>query len=422
MISFALAGVLAIGVLLSSVVSLLTTSEPKAQPGEVQQPTGKPVVKQFGADVDSAAAAIAKNVQAASQVTEMARELHAELPPCDEQMRKQLKGGYYLLRSRNPELPDANLTCGTDNQWVLLPPAVGQLRNDTAAQAEAEAHASPSGGLSAAEKHRQRMAAIYQSSPIPLHFADASAQTDPANQPGQAIATNIPVAAAPVQAVAVSQPVTQTVTQTAHQPLGVELSSYTGPRYPLFQGRIIEGLLVNRLKGDQGGPVKVQVTTPVYSQDSQHVLIKPGDTILGEAVRVNAAGEQRIAVVFHRIIMQDGWSFLLDPTNALDQQGAAGLTGKVDRHLVALVATAVMVGAIEGLSDFTNIGGNASATVEIQSGMSRESGNEAMQILRNAMNRPNGITVYEGSRVKIWVAQDQRLPAYEGHVVSETVK
>jgi type IV secretory pathway VirB10-like protein len=414
MISFALAGVLAIGVLLSSVVSLLTTSEPKAHPGEVQQPTGKPVVKQFGADVDSAAAAIAKNVQAASQVTEMARELHAELPPCEEQMRKQLKGGYYLLRSRNPELPDANLTCGTDNQWVLLPPAVGEIRNETAAQAAAESHAGTSGGLSAAEKHRQRMAAIYQASPIPLHFADASASAEAV----PVSATTPPVAPFPIPAPAPATPVSEPV----HAPLGVELSSYTGPRYPLFQGRIIEGLLVNRLKGDQGGPVKVQVTTPVYSQDSQHVLIKPGDVILGEAVRVGVSGQDRIAVVFHRLIMQDGWSFLLDPTNALDQQGAAGLTGKINRHLVALISTAVMVGAIEGLSDFTNIGGTASATVEIQSGMSRESGTEAMQILRNAMNRPNAITVYEGSRVKIWVAQDQPLPAYEGHVVSETVK
>ena len=173
--------------------------------------------------------------------------------------------------------------------------------------------------------------------------------------------------------------------------------------------------------GDQGGPLKVQVSTPVYSQDGQHLLIPPGSVLLGEAARVEASGQQRLAVLFHRIIMPDGWSFLLEPTKGLDQQGAAGLTGRINRHLVSLIATAVMVGAIEGLADFTGVS-SGSAVVQVQAGVSREGSTEAMEILRNALNRPPGITVYEGTRVRVWVVEDQALPAYENHQVIATVK
>jgi hypothetical protein len=82
---------------------------------------------------------------------------------------------------------------------------------------------------------------------------------------------------------------------------------------------------------------------------------------------------------------------------------------------------AVMVGAIEGLSDFTGVS-SGSAVVEVQSGISREGGAEALAILRNALNRPPGITVYEGTRVRVWVVADQALPAYENHQVIATVK
>ena len=354
-----LVGLLTVGVTLTSFVSILTTSQPRsAQPGEVQMPTAKPVVSSFAGDVDRAKEIIARNAETASQVAALASALHAQLPPCDPQMREKLKGRYFVLHSNTPDHPDANLECGSDNQWVALPPTVGQVEPETRAQAAAETKASETGALSASEKRKLRLEAAYRSSAIPLHFADNESARTPSPEPVERTSTS---AALPVPAPAASgsplpngsslSPAASESTQ--REQLGVQLSHYTGPRYPVFQGRIIEGLLANRLMGDQGGPLKVQVSTPVYSQDGQRLLIPPGSVLLGEAARVEASGQQRLAVLFHRIIMPDGWSFLLEPTKGLDQQGAAGLTGRINRHLVSLIATAVMVGAIEGLADFT---------------------------------------------------------------------
>jgi type IV secretion system protein VirB10 len=404
---------------LTTLVSFLGTSAPKAQPGEVQAPTAKNTVAGFSDDVNRAKEVIVKNSESASRVASVAAALHASLPPCDDAMRKQLHGEYYVLRSNSVDVPDANLVCQPDNQWAVLPPTVGQAPPVTEAQRAAESHSTATGVLSPAEKHKLRLQAAYQSSPIPLHFADAPAHT--ADSAAAESVASVPPAAQAAAVPAFPAPVPAAVAPPKHEQLGVQLSNYRGPRYPVFQGRIIEGLLANRVMGEQGGPVKVQVTTPVYSQDSQHLLIPPGSILLGEASRVDAAGQARLVVVFHRIIMPDGWSFLLEPTHGLDQQGAGGLTGKVDRHLLALISTAVMVGAIEGLADVTSVG-SGSAVIEVQSGLSREGSNEGMQILRNSLNRPPSITVYEGTRVRVWVAQDQALPEYGNHIVKTTVE
>ena len=95
---------------------------------------------------------------------------------------------------------------------------------------------------------------------------------------------------------------------------------------------------MNRLDGDAAGPVKVLVSNPVYSHDRQHVLIPDGTIVLGEARKIGAAGfgqQRRMAVVFHRMIMPDGYSVDLDQFHGLDQIGEEGLKDKVNNHYLA---------------------------------------------------------------------------------------
>ena len=89
----------------------------------------------------------------------------------------------------------------------------------------------------------------------------------------------------------------------------------------------MDTILMNRLDGDAPGPVKVLVSNPVYSHDHQHVLIPDGTIVLGEARKIGASGfgqQRRMAVVFHRMIMPDGYSVDLDQFHGLDQIGEEG--------------------------------------------------------------------------------------------------
>ncbi len=84
--------------------------------------------------------------------------------------------------------------------------------------------------------------------------------------------------------------------------------SHEGKEYVLFEGTILEALLINRLDGSFAGPVSCLLSNNVYSHDRQHLLIPAGSKIVGEANKVDTFGQARLAVAFHRLIMPDGYS------------------------------------------------------------------------------------------------------------------
>ena len=76
--------------------------------------------------------------------------------------------------------------------------------------------------------------------------------------------------------------------------------------------RFSKRVLINRLDGSFAGPVECLLSDDIYSHDRQHLLIPAGTKILGEAKKVEALGQTRLAVAFHRLIMPDGYSVSLD--------------------------------------------------------------------------------------------------------------
>ena len=64
--------------------------------------------------------------------------------------------------------------------------------------------------------------------------------------------------------------------------------------------------------------------TPVYSHSGQQVLIPAGARLLGETKPVQALGETRLAVAFHRLLMPDGSTTTLDQFRGLNQIGDVG--------------------------------------------------------------------------------------------------
>ncbi len=100
----------------------------------------------------------------------------------------------------------------------------------------------------------------------------------------------------------------------------INLDSAVGQPYVVYEGTTLDTVLTNRLDGDAVGPVKVLVSNPLYSHDHQHVLIPDGTIVLGEAKKIGAAGfgqQRRLAVVFHRMIMPDGYSVDLTSSTGL---------------------------------------------------------------------------------------------------------
>jgi type IV secretion system protein TrbI len=187
-----------------------------------------------------------------------------------------------------------------------------------------------------------------------------------------------------------------------------------GPRLRLFEGTVIETVLLNRLDGTFAGPVTCLVTTPVYSQARQSVLIPAGARALGGAAPVQAWGEARLAVSFHRLVMPDGHTYSLDRFKGLDQFGETGLKDEVNRHYWEVFGASLAIGALSGLAQYNTRGFDANTfgdTYRQAAGASL--GSSSTRVLDRYLNVLPTITIREGFRIKVYLTNDLALPAYE---------
>ena len=209
------------------------------------------------------------------------------------------------------------------------------------------------------------------------------------------------------------------------RPPEANVDSATGQPYLIYEGSVLDTVLMNRLDGDAVGPVKVLVSNPLYSHDHQHVIIPDGTVVLGEAKKIGAVGfgqQRRMAVVFHRLIMPDGYSVDLDQFHGLDQIGEAGLKDKVNNHYLQIFGTSIALGVIAGAGEVTQGGGTitTSGSQAFTNGTAASVSQSATTILDRFMQIPPTITIREGHRVKVYSTQDLLLPMYSNHTIPPT--
>lgn len=339
-----------------------------------------------------------------------------QLPACNKAERDSLRGQTYVaVNQKTHQL--VQFACEIDDIWHPLPVAASTIPPLTPQQDDAMRHSPQrTGGDAMTPKQRNAEAlqkALASSAVVdfalPQQTAAAVSPTGPgalATPAGNADAKLVPVADRPTESVSAPRKKDK-----------YPWNSYTGKLYHLFAGVPIGAMLTNRLSGEFTGPVNLMITTDVYSLDRQHVLIPQGTRVLGEARRVEVSGQRRLVVLLHRMIMDDGYSVDLDDALGLDQQGAAGLTGRVNSHWAKVILTAGAVGAIGGLSQIGVSTTNLTGLGAIRLGVTQQSGQSAAQILDRALNILPTITVYEGSPVVIYIQGDLDLPARENHTI-----
>ena len=193
-------------------------------------------------------------------------------------------------------------------------------------------------------------------------------------------------------------------------------SAAAGKTYILFEGTILESVLLTRLDGQFTGPVGCLLTDDVFSHDRQHLLIPAGSKILGETRKVDAFGQTRLAVFFHRLIMPDGFSLSLDQFKGLNQAGDGGLGDQVNNHYLRIFGVSMAIGALGAAAQSGTAGPlTASGTDVTRQSFAQSTAQSSAQILDKFLNILPTVTIREGHRVKVYLSGDLTLPDYSHH-------
>lgn len=212
----------------------------------------------------------------------------------------------------------------------------------------------------------------------------------------------------------------QTVAAPPASPIGARTRpatgpiASTGPLHRLSEGTLIDTVLTNRLDGAVAAPVNCLVTTPVYSHDGRVTLIPAGSRVLGETKPVQAVGETRLAVAFHRLVLPDGRTYPLEQFLGLNAIGDAGLRDQVNQHYRSTFGASAAVGLLAGFAQLVGSAalGRNTGTVVIAGGTAESTAQATSQTMNRFLNRLPTITIREGHRVTVYLTTDLELPAY----------
>lgn len=280
----------------------------------------------------------------------------------------------------------------------------------------------------AEERRRREYASLFADTVAFTRRAAGSAPPQNAASrasPDAALTEALTRAALSVGAPAVAPALAPAAPQTADGTAGVPATSRAleRPEAPkpavglarLLEGTVIEAVLTNRLEGSFSNPVNALVTTPVYARERQSILIPSGARVLGTASPVQALGETRLAVKFHRLVMPDGTTYSLDQFTGLNERGDAGLTDQVNRHYWQIFGASIAIGSLSGLAQYSTRSGTNTAygfSDAFGQGAGGSLAASAGRILDRFLNVLPSVTIREGHRLRIYLTKDLDLPPY----------
>jgi type IV secretion system protein VirB10 len=187
--------------------------------------------------------------------------------------------------------------------------------------------------------------------------------------------------------------------------------------YLLRAGELLPAVLAQRVVSDQPGSLRAVVSRDVRdSLAGTSVLVPRGTVLLGRQGSLPGFGQDRLAVLWTRLLFPDGRSLELDsdgatPAASAARDGTAGLRGRVNHHwgrryaaaaLLSLVGAGVQLSQPQSgnLLERDAPGSRAAGALGLELGRTTE------DILRRYADLPPTIELAPGARVHAVLLQD----------------
>jgi type IV secretion system protein TrbI len=180
-------------------------------------------------------------------------------------------------------------------------------------------------------------------------------------------------------------------------------------------GTVIATSLIAGLNSDLPGFVIAQVTENVFDTVSgRHLLIPQGSRLVGRYDNIVAFGQERALVVWHRIILPDGTSIVIDNLPATDTAGTPALPTRwtsIPGSSLRGVALATVLGVG---SELTFDSSDSDLIRALQQSTQATTNRAGQRLIERQLNVQPTITVRPGWPLRVIVHKDVVLRPYRG--------
>ncbi len=183
----------------------------------------------------------------------------------------------------------------------------------------------------------------------------------------------------------------------------------------LQAGAVIPAALLGGIHSDLPGQVRAQVTENVYDSPTGRILLIPqGTRIIGQYDNNVGFGQQRILMVWNRLIFPNGRSIVLERQPGADAEGYAGLQDGVDHHWGELFKAAVLTTILSVGSEAGYSGNESDIARALRQGGSNSLSQVGQQIVGRQLDIPPTLTDRPGLPVRVIITHDLVLEPYGG--------
>ncbi len=185
--------------------------------------------------------------------------------------------------------------------------------------------------------------------------------------------------------------------------------------YEVKAGTYIPAALITGINSDLPGSVNAQVTENIYDTvTGNYLLIPQGAKLVGEYNSNLTFGQQRVQVVWNRIIFPDGASLDLEKMQGVDIAGFSGFHDKVDNHYLRIYGNAVLLSLMGAGYDILNQNtqqqqGYGNPRDIIAANVGQKLSDVSSQTLQKNMDVQPTLVIDPGYKFKIIVMKDMVL-------------
>ncbi|MBF0511407.1 MAG: hypothetical protein HQL13_03665 [Candidatus Omnitrophica bacterium] len=182
--------------------------------------------------------------------------------------------------------------------------------------------------------------------------------------------------------------------------------------YEVKAGSYIPASLMTGINSDLPGSVNAQVTESVYDTvTGNYLLIPQGARLVGEYSSKLTFGQNRVQVVWERIIFPDGQSINLEKMQGVDIAGYTGFHDKVNNHYLRIYGNAVLMSMMGAGYDILNKKAlqNTDPRETVAAAVGQKLADVSQQSLQKNMDIQPTIIIDPGYKFKVFVLKDMVL-------------